>query len=82
MPTPSPSESASPSITPSATPQASETPKPTPSPSPSPKEKKKGAPATISAGNIIGYDGYQENVRKVIDTALELTTRNLDYKYG
>ncbi|HEX7518451.1 MAG TPA: NlpC/P60 family protein [Chthoniobacterales bacterium] len=44
--------------------------------------KKKGAPATISANSISGYDSYPPNVRKVIDTALELTARNLDYKYG
>ncbi|HXM33489.1 MAG TPA: NlpC/P60 family protein, partial [Chthoniobacterales bacterium] len=53
-----------------------------PTPSPSPKEKKKGAPATISASNITGYDAYPDKVRKIIDAALELTTRNLDYKYG
>jgi cell wall-associated NlpC family hydrolase len=58
------------------TPEASETPKPSASP------KKKGAPASISANQISGYENYPENVRKMIDTALELTTRNLDYKYG
>jgi cell wall-associated NlpC family hydrolase len=58
------------------TPEPSETPKPSATP------KKKGAPASISASQISGYDNYPENVRKVIDTALELTTRNLDYKYG
>jgi peptidoglycan DL-endopeptidase CwlO len=77
-PTPSPSETPSASATPSATPVSSETPKPTASASP----KKKGAPASISATQIIGYENYPEPVRKMIDTALELTTRNLDYKYG
>ncbi|HZE13340.1 MAG TPA: hypothetical protein VE086_06260, partial [Chthoniobacterales bacterium] len=57
-------------------PEASETPKPSASP------KKKGAPASISASQISGYENYPENIRKMIDTALELTTRNLDYKYG
>jgi peptidoglycan DL-endopeptidase CwlO len=79
-PTPSPGESPGPSVTPSATPEASETPRPTPSSSPSPK--KKGAPATISAGEIADYEKYPEHIRNVIDMALQLTTRNLDYKYG
>ena len=30
----------------------------------------------------MGYDKYPEKVRQIIDTALELTRRNLDYKYG
>ena len=79
-PTPSPSETPSASATPSAPPAPSETPKPTASASASPK--KKGAPASISASQIAGYENYPEPVRKMIDTALELTTRNLDYKYG
>jgi peptidoglycan DL-endopeptidase CwlO len=73
-PSPSPEESAS------ASPGPSETPKPSATGSPSPK--KKGAPASISAGEIEGYDKYPEHIRNVIDMALELTTRNLDYKYG
>lgn len=79
-PTPSPTESIAPSPSPSPTPEAGETPKPTPSVSPSPK--KKGAPATISASEISGYESYPEHIRNVTDTALELTRRNLDYKYG
>jgi cell wall-associated NlpC family hydrolase len=81
-PTPSPGESATPSPSPSAsaTPEKDESPKPSPSESPSPK--KKGAPATISASQIAGYEKYPEHVRKITDTALELTTRHLDYKYG
>jgi len=81
-PSPSPTESASPSPSPSVTPEASGTPTPTSSASPSPSPKKKGAPATISASEISGYENYSEQVRKITDTALELTTRNLDYKYG
>lgn len=77
-PTPSPEESPSPSASPSASAESSETPKPSGSPTP----KKKGAPASISASEISGYDKYPENIRKIIDTALELTTRNLEYKYG
>jgi peptidoglycan DL-endopeptidase CwlO len=77
-PTPAPEESPSPSPSPSASPEPGETPKPSPSPSP----KKKGAPATISASQIAGYENYPDPIRKVVDLALELTTRNLDYKYG
>jgi cell wall-associated NlpC family hydrolase len=79
-PTPSPTPEESPSA--SASPSASVSPGETPKPSASASPKKKGAPATISASQISGYDKYPENVRKMIDTALELTTRNLDYKYG
>ena len=79
-PSPSPGESPAPSASPSAKPEASETPKPTPSVSPSPK--KKGAPATIAASEIIDYEKYPEHIRNVTDMALELTTHNLDYKYG
>jgi cell wall-associated NlpC family hydrolase len=73
-PTPSPEESAS------ASPGPSETPKPSATPSVSPK--KKGAPATISASEIEGYEKYPEHIRNVIDMGLDLTKRNLDYKYG
>ena len=73
-------ESPSPSSSPTATPEDRRNSQPTASASPSPK--KKGAPATISASEISGYENYPENVRKIVDTALELTTRNLDYKYG
>jgi cell wall-associated NlpC family hydrolase len=79
-PSPTPTESSTPSSSPAATPEDGETPKPTASASPTPK--KKGAPATISASQISSYENYPENVRKIVDTALELTTRNLDYKYG
>jgi cell wall-associated NlpC family hydrolase len=75
-PTPTPSPEASPS----ASPGPSETPKPSATPSASPK--KKGAPATISANEIEGYEKYPEHVRNVIDMGLDLTKRNLDYKYG
>ncbi len=73
-PTPSPEESASASPGPSETPKASATPSASP--------KKKGAPATISASEIEGYEKYPEHIRNVIDMGLDLTKRNLDYKYG
>jgi cell wall-associated NlpC family hydrolase len=72
----------SPASSPTATPGGGETPGVMASPSPSPAAKKKGAPATIAAKEISGYENYPPRVRAIADTALELTTRNLDYKYG
>jgi hypothetical protein len=40
------------------------------------------AGATVSPNDITGIDDYPPAVRKIIDSALALTTRNLDYKYG
>ncbi|MDP9097978.1 MAG: NlpC/P60 family protein [Verrucomicrobiota bacterium] len=81
-PTPSPatSESPAPSASPSPTPESGDTPKPSPSTSPSPK--KKGAPATVLASEIVDYEKYPEHIRNVTDIALDLTRRNLDYRYG
>ena len=75
-PTPMPGDSPMPSSSATTTPQASEAPLPFPTP------KKKGAPATIEAKEILGYENYPLNVRRITDTALELTTRNLAYTYG
>jgi cell wall-associated NlpC family hydrolase len=70
----SPSASETPSASPTATPELS--------PSPTPP-KKHGAPnATLSPDQIKGFDNYPPKVQKVLASALELTTRNLDYKYG
>jgi cell wall-associated NlpC family hydrolase len=93
-PTSSPSASphrkkkTSPSPQPFETPSASETPSTPPSvtpevsPSPTPP-KKHGAPnATLSPDQIKGFDNYPPKVQKLLTSALELTTRNLDYKYG
>src|SRR4029077_1780607 len=95
-PTPSPSASphrkkrSSPSPQPFETPSASpsETPMPTPtatsaeSPSPTPS-KKHGAPnASLSPNQIKGFDNYPPKVQQLLASALELTTRNLTYKYG
>src|SRR5437016_335773 len=95
-PTPTPSASphrkkrSSPSPQPFETPSASpsETPMPTPtatpagSPSPTPP-KKHGAPnATLLPDQIKGFDNYPPKVQQLLTSALELTTRNLDYKYG
>jgi cell wall-associated NlpC family hydrolase len=40
------------------------------------------ATATISANEIVGYDGNPANVRKILDLSLGLTNQNLGYKYG
>jgi len=94
-PRPSPSGETTPLPTPSITPRPSETPTTTPSPSvaakkPSPAETtspsaaaKKGAPnATVTTGEIVGYDNYSPEVRKIIEAGLALTSQNLGYKYG
>lgn len=38
--------------------------------------------ATLSPGQIGGYETYPENVRNLLDRGLSLTTQHLDYKYG
>ena len=86
---PSPSASAKPKKEPSPTPEPSETPSATvtPSPSPtapaSPEKTKRGAPnATLLPDSLSGFENYPPKVRQLLISALELTTRNLDYKYG
>jgi peptidoglycan DL-endopeptidase CwlO len=88
-PTPSPhrkkkmSPSSQPFETPSPTPGETPSPSPTPEPSPSPGAKKHGAPnATLLPNQIKGFENYPLKVQKLLAAALELTTRNLDYKYG
>jgi cell wall-associated NlpC family hydrolase len=71
-PTPSPTEAATPA--PSGTPTPTETPTPTP--------RKKGAPVSIDANEIAGYENYPAKVRQIVDLALDLANRGLDYKYG
>src|SRR6266849_8294202 len=79
-PTPEPAESASPSATPSPT----GTPETSPTAAPgSPAPKKHGAPnATLTPDAIKGFENYPAKVQKLLAAALELTTRELDYKYG
>jgi len=91
------SSSPSPSATPSAkrkkksspTPEPSEAPSPTEIPSPSstptatPEKTKRGAPnATLLPEAISGFENYPPKVQRLLTSALELTTRNLDYEYG
>jgi len=71
-PTPTPTE------TPSPTPENEESPSPTKEESPTPS----GKVATISSDDIEGYDRNPAPVRKLLDDALELTRRDLDYAYG
>jgi peptidoglycan DL-endopeptidase CwlO len=89
----SPSPSASPSAKrkkkSSPTPEPSETPSPTETPSPSstptatPEKTKRGAPnATLLPEAISGFEKYPPKVQQLLTSALELTTRNLDYEYG
>jgi cell wall-associated NlpC family hydrolase len=84
-PTPEPSVSPSPSAT--ATPEETTTPSPTETPQPTPTPAqipgKKGAPnATISPGEISGYDSHPPKVRQIIEYGLDLTKQNLNYTYG
>jgi len=91
------SGSPSPSATPSAkgkkksspTPEPGETPSPTETPSPSStptatlEKTKRGAPnATLLPEAISGFENYPPKVQRLLTSALELTTRNLDYEYG
>ena len=72
----------------SPTPTPTETPTPTPEneESPSPEETESPTPtgkvSTISSDQIEGYDANPPAVRQLLDDALELTQRNLDYAYG
>jgi peptidoglycan DL-endopeptidase CwlO len=93
---PSPSqEEKSPSPSPLRTPAASGAVAPTStvSPSPSqmpapqksvlPQKKGRGTPnVTLSPEAITNFESYPPKVQKLLTSALELTTRNLDYKYG
>jgi hypothetical protein len=47
-----------------------------------PPERKKGAPATVQPEQIVEYEKYSPRVKKITDLSLDLTRRNLDYKYG
>src|ERR1700720_2036354 len=79
---PSPQPFETPSASPSETPMLTPTATPSESPSPTPP-KKHGAPnATLSPDQIKDFDNYPPKVQKLLTSALELTTRNLDYKYG
>jgi cell wall-associated NlpC family hydrolase len=86
-PSPTPMENAPTIPTPTATPpptpaiEASAAAAPAPSPS-LPPEQQRPANATLTPDQIKDFDQYPENVQKLLASALELTTRSLDYKYG
>src|SRR6266404_4435408 len=72
-----------PSPTPTETPTATPSPEHSPSPPPEALHRKNGAPnATLAPEAIKGFEENPPRVRTLLSSALELTTRNLDYKYG
>jgi cell wall-associated NlpC family hydrolase len=76
-PTPEPSEAVS------ATATATSSPPPSPTTTPIPEKTKHGGPnATLAPEAISGFDNYPPKVQQLLTSALELTARNLDYKYG
>src|SRR5215212_7372514 len=91
-PSPSPSETMSPAEEASPAPQSTpeETPSPSPKPgrttpsiSPAPSASKGGtAPVSIAPSEIAGYEKNPPAIRKILDISIDLTTKNLGYKYG
>ena len=83
---PSPASSGSPhhKKKPSPSPTEAESASPTPAESPSPiaAKKQRAANATLLPNQIRGFENYPLRVQKLLTSALDLTTRNLDYKYG
>jgi peptidoglycan DL-endopeptidase CwlO len=89
-PSPIPSETVS-LPTPAASAAAASTSTVSPSPSQMPASQKsvlpqnkiRGAPnVALSPEAITNFESYPSKVQKLLASALELTTRNLDYKYG
>ena len=74
------------SPSPTETPEGSTSPGPSPQesapPPPSPPQKLHAPTATLMPNQIKGFENYPLKVQKLLTSALELTTRNLDYKYG
>src|SRR5438045_7832483 len=89
-PSPSPSETASlptPAASGAVAPTSTASPSPSQMPAPQksvlPQNKGRGAPkVTLSPEAITNFEVYPPNVHQLLTSALELTTRNLDYKYG
>ena len=77
-PTPEPFE------TPSTTPVEAPFPSGPPSTeqSPLPAKKQHAPNATLLPNQIKGFENYPLKVQKLLTSALDLTTRDLDYKYG
>jgi hypothetical protein len=87
-PTPSPTGSPhrkkkhSPSPSPTESPEGSSSPAPSPQQSSPPTSKQHAPNATLLPNQIKDFENYPLKVQKLLTSALELTTRNLDYKYG
>jgi cell wall-associated NlpC family hydrolase len=88
-PSPSPSEAASLPIPTASGAVAPSTVSPSPRQPPAPEKsvlpQKKGREApnvTLSTKAITNFESYSPKVQKLLASALELTTHNLDYKYG
>jgi peptidoglycan DL-endopeptidase CwlO len=78
-----PKKKSSPVPEPTETPSATETPSPSPPSTATPEKTKHGAPnATLAPEAISGFENYPAKVQRLLTSALELTTRNLDYQYG
>ena len=81
--TPTPSPSPRPFASPGQIQAAGSESGATVTPSPSVITAQTPAPdATISTDEIVDYDNNLPEVRKIIDTAIGLTTSKLDYRYG
>src|SRR5881394_2355892 len=89
-PSPSPSETASlptPAASGAIAPTSTVSPPPSQTPAPQesvlPQKKGRGTPnVTLSPEAITNFESYPPKVQKLLTSALELTTRNLDYKSG
>src|SRR5881227_4060496 len=89
-PSPSPSETASlptPPASGAVAPTSTVSPSPSEMPAPQnsvlPQKTGRGAPnVTLSGEAITNFESYPPKVQKLLTSALELTTRNLDYKSG
>ena len=81
--TPTPSPTPRPSPSPGQSPAGGSESDATVTPSPSAISTQTPAPdATISTDEIVDYDNNLPEIRKIIDTAIGLTTSKLDYRYG
>jgi cell wall-associated NlpC family hydrolase len=82
-PKPKHKKKSSPTPEPTETPSPIPTPSPSETPTPSPEQKKRGTPnASLTPDAIAGFRDFPSKVQQVLTSALDLTTRNLDYKYG
>lgn len=79
-PSPTPTETSTPTETPTPTLTPAEPPSPSPEPSVSPA--KESTVATVSPNEIEGYEDNPPEIRKLLETGLALTSRDLKYTYG